>query len=210
MRFGDSNGTSHVLTQDEFLVSKSTVLRCYHLARLSLLRVMESKQRESGWMYMLRTTQQHHVQLSIIADQKANILLASNSIILTLSLSRLEFIQSYWCTYTMLASSVASMLLALLVVAPLSRKRKLPQPGDREFNVLFFDHFTSLSFEQYRDSMLEKMQSSESVQESMVKDIYQIGQVLSSRKYRFLKLSSIVFMSGILVSIVLLAVQVVL
>jgi hypothetical protein len=170
---------------------------------------MESKESQSGWMYMLRTTQQHHVQLSVIADQKANILLACNSIILTLSLSRLEFIQSYWCTYTMLASSVASMLLALLVVAPLSRKRKRPKLGERDFNVLFFDHFTSLSFDQYRDSMLEKMQSSESVQETMVKDIYQIGQVLSTRKYRFLKLSSIVFMVGLLVSIALLAVQVV-
>jgi hypothetical protein len=57
--------------------------------------------------------------------------------------------------------------------------------------------------------MLEKMQSSESVQETMVKDIYQIGQVLSTRKYRFLKLSSIVFMAGLLISIALLAVQVV-
>jgi hypothetical protein len=168
---------------------------------------MESKQSETGWMYMLRTTQQHHVQLSLIADQKANILLACNSIILSLSLSRMDFIKVYWCTYSMLSASVISMLLALLVVAPLSLKKRRPQPGDSNFNVLFFDHFTSLPFDQFRDRMVNTMESSERVKEAMVKDIYQIGQVLTTRKYLFLKWSSQVFMFGVIVSVILLVIQ---
>jgi hypothetical protein len=168
---------------------------------------MESKQSESGWMYMLRTTQQHHVQLSLIADQKANILLACNSIILSLSLSRMDFIKVYWCTYSMLSASVISMLLALLVVAPLSLKKKRPHPDDSNFNVLFFDHFTTLPFHQFRDRMFSTMETSEQVQEAMVKDIYQIGKVLTTRKYLFLKGSSSVFMLGVIVSIILLVIQ---
>jgi hypothetical protein len=171
---------------------------------------MESKKSQSGWMYMLRTTQQHHVQLSHIADQKANILLACNSILLSLSLARMDFLKMYWCTYTMLAASIASMLLALFVVTPLSRKRKPPQPDDRNFNVLFFDHFTSLSLDEFRNRMLDTMESAERVQEAMVKYIYQIGKVLSTRKYLFLKWSSRVFMLGVVISILLLAIQVVL
>jgi hypothetical protein len=196
-----------VLTQDELLGSTSGELRSYPTARLSLLRIMESKQSESGWMYMLRTTQQHHVQLSLIADQKANILLACNSIILSLSLSRMDFIKVYWCTYSMLSASVISMLLALLVVAPLSLKKKRPQPDDRNFNVLFFGHFTSLPFDQFRERMFSTMESSESVQEAMVKDIYQIGKVLTTRKYLFLKWSSSVFMLGVILSVILLVIQ---
>jgi hypothetical protein len=196
-----------VLTQDELLGSTSGGLSSYPKARLSLLRIMESKQSESGWMYMLRTTQQHHVQLSLIADQKANILLACNSIILSLSLSRMDFIKVYWCTYSMLSASVISMLLALLVVAPLSLKKKRPQPDDRNFNVLFFGHFTSLPFDQFRDRMFSTMESSESVQEAMVKDIYQIGKVLTTRKYLFLKWSSSVFMLGVILSVILLVIQ---
>ena len=168
---------------------------------------MESKQNESGWMYLLRTTQQHHVQLSLIADQKANILLACNSIILSLSLSRMDFIKVYWCTYSMLSASVISMLLALLVVAPLSLKKKRPHPDDRNFNVLFFDHFTTLPFNQFRDRMFSTMESSEQVQEAMVKDIYQIGKVLTTRKYLFLKWSSSVFMFGVILSAILLSLQ---
>ncbi len=156
---------------------------------------------------MLRTTQQHHVQLSLIADQKANILLACNSIILSLSLSRMDFIKVYWCTYSMLSASVISMLLALLVVAPLSLKKKRPQPDDRNFNVLFFGHFTSLPFDQFRDRMFGTMESSKSVQEAMVKDIYQIGKVLTTRKYLFLKWSSSVFMLGVILSVILLVIQ---
>jgi len=182
-------------------------LSCYPWARLSLFQIMEGKDNQSGWMYLLRTTQQHHVHLSLIADQKANILLACNSIILSLALSRMDFIEVYWCAYTMLSASVISMLLALLVVAPLSLKKKRPHPDDRNFNVLFFDHFTTLPFDQFRDRMFNTMESSDRVQEAMVKDIYQIGKVLTTRKYLFLKLSSQVFMFGVIASVILLVIQ---
>jgi hypothetical protein len=39
---------------------------------------------------ILRTTQQHHVQLSVMADTKANILITVSSIILTLILGKIE------------------------------------------------------------------------------------------------------------------------
>jgi len=43
----------------------------------------------------------------------------------------------------------------------------------------------------------------------MIKDIYQIGKVLSTRKYLFLKWSSLIFMIGLLISILLLVTQVI-
>ena len=39
---------------------------------------------------LLRTTQQHHVQLSVMADTKANILITVSSIILTLILGKMS------------------------------------------------------------------------------------------------------------------------
>ena len=50
----------------------------------------------TNWMYMLRTTQQHHVQLSSFADQKANIIIASNCIIFSITLARIETAMGYW------------------------------------------------------------------------------------------------------------------
>jgi hypothetical protein len=41
----------------------------------------------------------------------------------------------------------------------------------------------------------------------MVRDIYQIGRVLATRKYPFLKLSSALFIVGMILSLVLFAIQ---
>ena len=41
--------------------------------------------------HMLRTTQQHHVQLSFMADQKANIIIAFSSVLLTISFANYTF-----------------------------------------------------------------------------------------------------------------------
>jgi hypothetical protein len=158
-------------------------------------------------MYLLRTTQQHHVQLSLLADQKANILIASNSIILSLTLSRIETLQDYWCIYSMLVMSIASMVLALFVVAPLSLPTKRPKSSDGNFNALFFDHFSTLTHAEYQAQMNGIMETPEQVKEAMVKDIYQIGKVLQSRKYPFLKLSAFVFIVGVIVSLALLITQ---
>ena len=39
-------------------------------------------------IYMVRTMQQHHVQLSIMADQKANMLIGATFVVLTLAIGQ--------------------------------------------------------------------------------------------------------------------------
>jgi hypothetical protein len=55
--------------------------------------------------------------------------------------------------------------------------------------------------------MFAIMETPEQVKEAMVRDIYQIGKVLSNRKYPFLKLSSAIFIGGILITLLLFVVQ---
>lgn len=161
----------------------------------------------SNWVYMLRTTQQHQVQLSSIADQKANIIIASNCIIFSITLSRIETSYQYWGIWSLIAMSVFSIITAIIVVAPLSMNAKLPNKDSIHFNPLFFMHFTSYSLEEYQIKMETIMQSPELVKESMVRDIYQIGKVLAGRKYPFLKLSSAIFIGGIFITLLLFVIQ---
>jgi len=107
----------------------------------------------------------------------------------------------------MIIMSIASMILALFVVAPLSLPKRRPKSTDSNFNVLFFDHFSMLTHAEYQSRMNEIMETPEQVKEAMVKDIYQIGNVLQSRKYPFLKLSAFVFIIGIIISLLLLVTQ---
>lgn len=162
----------------------------------------------TNWMYMLRTTQQHHVQLSAFADQKANIIIASNCIIFSITLARIDSAMGYWGVWSLLATSVLCIITAVFVVAPLSLPRQRPEFKDKNFNPLFFMHFTAYSQDEFQNRMKEVMDTKENVQEAMIRDIYQIGKVLSTRKYPFLKLSSAIFIGGMFLSLLLFALQI--
>ena len=69
-------------------------------------------------------------------------------------------------------------------------------------------HFCAYSPEEYDSRMKQIMETKEEVQEAMIRDIYQIGKVLSTRKYPFLKISSAIFIGGMLLSLVLFTVQI--
>ena len=162
----------------------------------------------TNWMYMLRTTQQHHVQLSSFADQKANIIIASNCIIFSITLARIETAMGYWGIWSLLATSVLCIITAVMVVAPLSLPKKRPDFDSKNFNPLFFMHFSAYTPEEYDSRMKQIMETKEEVQESMIRDIYQIGKVLSTRKYPFLKISSAIFIGGMILSLLLFSVQI--
>ena len=162
----------------------------------------------SNWIYLLRNTQQHHVQLSAFADQKANIIIASNSIIFSLTLSRMEVAQHFWGAWVLLITAVLSIVTALIVVAPLSLPKKRPYEDSNHFNILFFSHFAALEHDDFQDRMKNIMTSKDEVQYAMVRDIYQIGKILNTRKYPFLKLSSGIFIGGLIVSLLLFAIQI--
>jgi hypothetical protein len=76
-----------------------------------------------------------------------------------------------------------------------------------EFNPLFFGHFTELSMDQYFKVVEDILENKSKVYETMVRDIYQIGQVLKKKKYKYLKLSYRVFTFGLLLSLLVFAIQ---
>ncbi|MFN8700084.1 MAG: Pycsar system effector family protein [Flavobacteriales bacterium] len=61
--------------------------------------------------------------------------------------------------------------------------------------------FTSQSPNEFESSMLTIMDDTELVKRAMLKDIYQIGKVLSDRKYPYLKASSLIFILGLIISL---------
>src|SRR5690348_1937973 len=67
---------------------------------------------------MLRTAQQHHVQLSVMADVKANIIITVSSIVLTMTLGRLNDPALRVSAVTLLVFTTIALLLAILAVLP--------------------------------------------------------------------------------------------
>lgn len=154
---------------------------------------------------VLRTAQQHHVMLGMIADQKANIVLGAFLIFITVTQSMLEKHGEYSTSIWLLSAFFAiSAIFALLVITP--RFRSLNPKSARPSNLLFFGSFTALDEESYIKSLNEKLHDNEQARLMIMKDIYQIGKVLD-KKYRNLKLSYLCLGIGIFASTISITVQ---
>jgi hypothetical protein len=147
---------------------------------------------------ILRTTQQHHVQLSVMADTKANILITVSSIILTLILGKMTDPNLRAAMVTLAAFIFTALLLAVITVLPKYRPIRIAPgaPLPEHFNLLFFGHFSELPKERYLLAMAEQMKADGSVYEAMARDIYGMGYYLAHFKYRFLRLSYLFFLGG--------------
>ena len=101
---------------------------------------------------LLRTAQQHHVQLSLMADMKANILITISSILLTIALARSNDPQLRPALLTLAAACLISLVLAIIAILPTFARRR-SQRQNR--NILFFGHFASMSEDEYLREMDE-------------------------------------------------------
>jgi hypothetical protein len=147
---------------------------------------------------LLRTTQQHHVQLSVMADTKANILITVSSIILTLILGKMTDPHLRAAMATLAGFIFTALLLAVISVLPKYRPLRIAPgaPLPPNFNLLFFGHFSELPKERFLLAMAEELKADGSVYEAMARDVYAMGYYLAHFKYRFLRLSYLFFLGG--------------
>jgi hypothetical protein len=150
---------------------------------------------------VLRTAQQHHVQLSVMADLKANIIITVSSIVLTMTLGRLNDPSLRVSALTLLVFTTIALLLAILAVLPKYRPLRLKSEVlPPQFNLLFFGHFAELSRERFLAEVATAMAPDGRIYETMAKDIYALGYYLAHYKYRYLRLSYLFFLSGFILA----------
>jgi hypothetical protein len=157
--------------------------------------------------HLLRLLQQHHVQLSTMADTKAGMIITVSSIVLTLAVGRirepdLKLGLLVLCVFTLLA-----LLLAILAVLPKFRRiKRLEGPIPRGFNVLFFGHFAALDEDRFLREAAARMMPGVAY-ETVLKDVYGLGLYLANHKYPYLRLSYLFFLSGFVLSSAVMGVQ---
>ncbi len=149
---------------------------------------------------LLRTTQQSLVQYSLMADNKANIMITVSSIVLSIALSQSGNSSHKWPLVIICVSSLLALILAILAVLPTIAYPKdasgNPHLQSPSFNLLYFGHFSQLP-EQTFCSELERITASGSdLYVTIAKDIYAHGKVLVEKKYLYLRWSYISFLLG--------------
>ena len=144
---------------------------------------------------LLRTVQQHHVQLSLMADTKASILITISSIVLTIALSRSGDPRLRPALLTLAAACLFSLLLAIFAVLPtFARGRR------GETNILFFGHFATMSEDEYMAELEHALESDPKLYEIAVRDIHSLGVYLYRKKFRFLRLAYIALFLGFILA----------
>ena len=144
---------------------------------------------------LLRTVQQHHVQLSTLADTKASLIITISSIVLTISLSRAADPTLRAALLTLAVACLLALFLAIFAVLPTFAPRGVKR-GRVSRNLLFFGHFGTLTEDQFLDEMERVMGSDALLYETALRDIYSLGTYLYRKKYRYLRMSYVALLTG--------------
>jgi hypothetical protein len=161
---------------------------------------LTAKEPSRDMIYMLRTVQQHQVQLSNLADSKANTLISTSFVVLALVVGQMKASGFSLPLVIIAATTLLCACFAVLAVLPRGVADR-PSPEAREFNPLFFGHFANLELEDFVSRIEAIGTDSRGVHAAMARDIYSIGRLLHDKKYRYLRYSYRIFLTGLLATL---------
>ena len=165
---------------------------------------MEIKQPAAHLDQMMRQTRAHHVQLSLMADSKANMILTVASLLIPLSIQYLNDPKFKAAATIMIAFCVLTVVLAAYAAMPKLKAEKFrdaaPKVGSLSMNPLFFGSFVHMEYEHYEKAMEELMNDHNRTYQAQVREIYFLGQYLHRKKYLFVRLAYSAFICGAILS----------
>ncbi len=160
---------------------------------------------------MYRNAYRTHINLSSIADNKANIMLSINAIIVSITVSTL--IPRFTENTLLIAPTISLLTICLLAIifATLSTRPKVTEGRftradieNRQANLLFFGNFYKMDFKDFQWGMMEMIKDNEFLYTSMTKDLYYLGIVLA-KKYTYLRICYNIFMFGMIFTVLFFA-----
>ncbi|WP_256005775.1 Pycsar system effector family protein [Pedobacter deserti] len=167
----------------------------------------KSDKPERGIETMFRITSANHQRLSDMADNKAHIMISTNSIILSVILSLLlrkleDNPHLIIPTLLLLIICVVTMVFSILATRPSIPEGVFTNEDIRakRVNLLFFGNFYRMSLPDYEEGMIKMMGDRDFLYGSLIRDVYAQGVVLG-RKYRLLRVAYNVFMFGIVAAV---------
>ncbi|QNF31687.1 HD domain-containing protein [Adhaeribacter swui] len=172
-------------------------------------------QPKRGIETMFQSTYSNHMNLSSIADNKANMMISLNAIIMSVIITYLgaktsvigtEFTRNPILMIPvgiLLLTTLGSVVSAIMSAQPevTSFNIKPSKVQSKKVNLLFFGNFTKLPLEDFQAGMYEIMREKDALYTNMITDIYYLGDVLA-KKYRLLRISYTIFMIGLILTVI--------
>jgi predicted metal-dependent HD superfamily phosphohydrolase len=171
------------------------------------MKAAKSKSYSRGVDSMFKLTARNQINLSHIADNKSNILISLNGIIISLALATLvsKFKQEPAIivpTIIFILFSLSTIVLAILSTRPNISSGKFTREDikQQKVNLIFFGNFYNMALEEYEWAVAEMINDDPYLYSTLTKDQYSLGKVLA-KKYHLLRWAYNVFMVGLVISV---------
>ncbi len=159
-------------------------------------------ERNRGIETMFRVTYKNHIALSQLADNKANMLISINGLIISVMIALLtprfdSLSLSMAPVLLLIAGCMVSLTFAVIGARPrLSRQEVTPEDvRGNTGNVLFFGQFTSMTLPEFQESLHILRKDRKLLYDNLSRQLYLMGQSLN-RKYHYLQVAYVAFLAG--------------
>ncbi len=159
---------------------------------------------------VIRTTQRNNIDLTQLADNKANVLLSLNAIMITfllpMVLSNFDTIFQGYLYIPLIILSITcftTIYMSAIVLKPSNLQEYRASPSndpDAQFSPFFFGNFYKMEADEFFEYMEETMSNSQMVKDHLTQDLYYIGKRLGYKMDR-IRLAFNIFLSGLFLTL---------
>ena len=156
---------------------------------------------------MFRAAYRVQMELTALADNKANMMISINGIIISIIIAAVspKLDANPWLilpSTVFLVGTLISIVFSILAARPRisTQPITLQDLENSKGNILFFGNFANLSPDHFQQGMLELMQDRRVMYETMIDNIYGIGVVLK-KKFALLKVAYTCFMMALVLGV---------
>ncbi len=162
---------------------------------------------------MFKTALRNHIDLTNIADNKANIMLSTNAIIITIMMPLLAT-NIKGNAFLLIPASVLLLTCVLSIIFATLATRPIKMSGYTDLskqkadntNLFFFGNFFNMSISEFHQGIRTVVADEQILEDSILNDLYYLGAALG-HKYLQLRTCYSIFMIGITSTVVAFAIS---
>ncbi|WP_372752117.1 Pycsar system effector family protein [Labilibaculum sp.] len=163
---------------------------------------------QRGIETMFKVTSRNQINLSSIADKKANLMISVNSIIISAIFFIFKNIMDV--PHFIIPCIVLLIVCLITITYSVLATRPIVTSGTfseedikkKRVNLMFFGNFHNMELSAYSKALKGMMTDYDDLYDSLIRDQYFLGKVLG-KKYRFLRVSYTIFMFGLIFSVLM-------
>lgn len=174
------------------------------IARKSAKKLEKKGDTSRGIETMFRATARNQINLSAIADNKSNILITVNAIILSVMITFIfrdihSISNILFPLISMVVTNLLTIIFAVMATLPHLSPGKFHERDvkDKRANLLFFGNFHKMDYQTYEWGIKEMMNNYDYLYGTMIRDQYELGLILNM-KFKKLRIAYFIFMFGLI------------